>query len=451
MKKIASLILALCIATATFAQIPQSFGFQTVVRNNNNVLINTHVGARLTILKNSATGTSVYCETQDVYTSANGVATFEVGKGTVVSGVFANIGWLTAKHFLKTEIDPDGGTNYTITETTELRSVPYAMFSEMSNGFYKIDSLMAIYNNRLRSTDSLLDIRIGSLKHIDSLILIRLVSDSAFSNGIGYFATSNNTAITFAPSNLWYRPSDTTWKMPDHQWDTAGQVSNSHLGVGYNGWIDLLAWATSGYNNVYPSDSTITSSYYGNGTSNLNGTPYDWPNFNRINFRRQTYQPDTWRTPTVTEFTYIFNSRPNASNLRALATVNGINGLVLLPDDWPGMPFGCTFLPQADNWGINTYDGIFWTAMENQGAVFLPASGYLHRSPPYHCHDQGMQGFYWTETSATNSVANCYYMYFGILYNISGFRNTIFVPDDICGREFNHSVRLVKDVELHHD
>ena len=451
MKKIASLILALCIATATFAQIPQSFGFQTVVRNNNNVLINSHVGARLTILKNSATGTSVYCETQDVYTSANGVATLEVGKGTVVSGVFSEINWFSGKHFLKTEIDPDGGNNYTITETTELRSVPYAMFSGMSYGFDKIDSLMAVFNNRLRATDSLLGIRIDSLKHIDSLILIRLVSDSVFRNGIGYFATSSSTAITFAPSNLWYRPSDTAWKMPDHQWDTAGQVSNSQLAVGYNGWIDLLTWATSGYNDIYPTDTVVTGSYFGNGMNNLNGTSYDWAYFNQIDFCHQTYLPDTWRTPTAAEWTYIFNTRPNATNLRCLATVNGINGLVLLPDDWPGMPFGCTMVPQADNWGINIYEGIFWTAMENQGAVFLPASGYLHRSPPYHCHDQGVQGFYWSETSATNSASNCYYMYFGIMYTVGGFRHALYVPDGICGRDFSHSVRLVKDTRIHQD
>ncbi|MBR5028915.1 MAG: hypothetical protein IKX51_06820, partial [Bacteroidales bacterium] len=112
MKNIISLVLAFCVTVATFAQMPQSFGFQTVVRNNNNTLINSHVGARLTILKNSATGTSVYCETQDVYTSSNGVATFEVGKGTVVSGVFAEISWATSRHFLKTEIDPNGDTNY---------------------------------------------------------------------------------------------------------------------------------------------------------------------------------------------------------------------------------------------------------------------------------------------------------------------------------------------------
>jgi len=447
MKNIISLVLAFCVTVATFAQMPQSFGFQTVVRNNNNILINSHVGARLTILKNSATGTSVYCETQDVYTSSNGVATFEVGKGTVVSGVFADISWLTAKHFLKTEIDPDGGTNYTITETTELRSVPYALFSGQSNNFTKIDSLMAIYNNRLRRTDSLANISVGNLRHIDSLILIRIYSDSVFRGGIGRFATSDTTFITFSPANLWYRPSDTSWKMPDNQWDTAGQYSNSQLSVGYTGWVDMLTWATSGYNNIYPTDTSLTSTYFGNGLNNLNGTPYDWAYINTIYFRRQPYIPNTWRTPTDAEWTYIMTGRPNAVNMRCLATVNGINGMVLLPDDWPGMPMGCSMNPLTNRWGANNYSGIFWTAMESQGAVFIPAAGYLHRSAnPMHCHDQGMQGFYWSETSHPTSSADCYYMNFGLLGTVGGFINAVFSPSTPCGREYSHSVRLVKDL-----
>lgn len=451
MKNITSLILALCITAVSFAQVPQSFGFQTVVRDNGRVCNETSVGARLTILKNSASGTSVYCETQTVTTSSNGVATFEVGKGTVVSGVFSDISWLTAKHFIKTEIDPQGGTNYTITATTELRSVPYAMFAELSSLFTKNDSLMAIFNNRFRATDSLLNLSIDSLRHIDSLILISLYSDSVYNNGIGYFTTSMNTAITFSPGNLWFRPSDSLWKMPDHQWDTAGQVSNSQVAEGYTGWVDAMAWATSGFNGIFPYDTALTGSYFGNGLNDLNGSNYDWGFYNSINYNRTTFPPDTWRTPTDAEWTYIFNTRPNAANLKGFATVNGIHGLVLLPDDWPGTPFGCTFVPQPVSWTVNVYNGIFWTAMEKNGAVFLPASGYLHRSAtPMHCHDQGTQGFYWSDKSSPTNNGFAYYLEFGIMHNFSGPYN-VFWPSNADERSYGHCVRMVKDVDLHHD
>lgn len=445
MKNIISLLLAFCVTVATFAQVPQSFGFQTVVRNNNRVITNSTVGARFTILKR---GTSVYCEQQTVTTNANGVAYFEIGKGTVVSGVFADIEWLSARFFLKTEIDPNGGTNYSTTETVEieLKSVPYAMLSGKANTFTKIDSLMALYNNRLSATDSLLGININRLRAIDSLILIRLYSDSVFYDGIGRFATSDTTFITFSPANIWFRPSDTSWMMPSHQWDTAGQVSNSQLAVGYAGWIDMLSWGSSGCGGVFPTDTSFTGNHYGNGLSSLNGTCYDWPFINNIKHRSTTYPPDTWRTPTDAEWRYILSQRPGAANKRCLASVNGINGLVILPDDWPGMPFGCTFRPQSANWTDNVYNGIFWTAMETRGAVFLPAAGYLHRSVPYHCHDQGMQGFYWSETTSATSDADAYYMNFGLMYGFSGARLVV-APSNVCSRDYFHSVRLVKDIQ----
>ena len=452
MKKIIITLFAItCIFATSFAQVPKTFGYQTVVRANQRVVQGATVGARLTILKNSATGTSVYCETQNVTTSSNGVATFEVGRGTVVSGVFADIEWLSAKFFIKAEIDPAGGTNYTQTETMRLNSVPYAMFADKANYYTKMDSLMAIYNNRFNITDSLLNLRIDSLRHIDSLILIGLYSDSVFTNGVGRFATSDSTAITFSPANLWFRPSDSLWKMPDDQWDTVGQVSNSQLAAGYTGWINMLTWATSGYNGIYPVDTSLTGSHYGNGLSSLNGTPFDWGMINEIQHRNSSFQPGTWRAPKVSELEYILQHRPNAANLMGFATVNGIHGMVLLPDDWPGMPHGCKFVPQPVSWDTNVYNGIFWTAMENRGAVFLPAEGYLHRSAtPMHCHDQGWQGFYWTETSSSTSASDAYYLDFGIMSSFGRMYNVI-NPSALCDRLYNHNVRLVKDIAVQND
>ena len=85
--------------------------------------------------------------------------------------------------------------------------------------------------------------------------------------------------------------------------------------------------------------------------------------------------------------------------------------------------------------------------MESQGAVFIPAAGYLHRSAiPMHSHDQGMQGFYWSETSHPTNTTDCYYMNFGLMGSVSGVINAVFAPSNACGREFSHNVRLVKDL-----
>ena len=98
------------------AQVPQKISYQAVIRNSSNALVASQaVKMRITILKGSATGTEVYVETHNPTTNANGIVTIEIGGGTVVSGVFANIDWATGATFVKTETDPAGGTNYTLT------------------------------------------------------------------------------------------------------------------------------------------------------------------------------------------------------------------------------------------------------------------------------------------------------------------------------------------------
>jgi hypothetical protein len=111
--------------------------YQAVIRDNGNKLLsNTAVGMRISILQYSATGSTVYVETQKPTTNFNGLAGIEIGSGTVVSGSFATIDWSKGPYFIKTETDPNGGTNYTITGTSQLLSVPYALYAKNAgNGF----------------------------------------------------------------------------------------------------------------------------------------------------------------------------------------------------------------------------------------------------------------------------------------------------------------------------
>ena len=110
--------------------VPQRFSFQAVIRDDANQLLNSQsVGIRLSILQGSASGTAVYVETHSASTSSNGLVSLQVGGGTVVSGALAQIDWASGPYFIKTETDPSGGTNYSITGTSQLLSVPYALFS----------------------------------------------------------------------------------------------------------------------------------------------------------------------------------------------------------------------------------------------------------------------------------------------------------------------------------
>ena len=120
----------LLINTSIFAQAPQKMSYQAVIRNTSGALVtSTSVGMKISILQGTATGNVAYSETQIASTNANGLVSLEIGSGTVVSGTFASINWATGPYFIKTETDPIGSTNYTITGTSELMSVPYALFS----------------------------------------------------------------------------------------------------------------------------------------------------------------------------------------------------------------------------------------------------------------------------------------------------------------------------------
>jgi uncharacterized protein (TIGR02145 family) len=121
------------------AQAPNKMSFQTVVRNNLGKLVsNKTIGVRLSILKTTSTGTAVYVESHSKTSNVNGLLTLEVGTGTVTSGTFATIDWAQGPYFLKTEMDVNGGTNYSITGVTEFVSVPYALTANsvktLSNG-----------------------------------------------------------------------------------------------------------------------------------------------------------------------------------------------------------------------------------------------------------------------------------------------------------------------------
>jgi len=134
MKKLFAILFTVMLSAAVYAQAPQKMSCQAVVRNQNNVLvINTLVGMRISILQGSAAGVAVYVETQKPTTNANGLASFSIGSGTLVSGNFATINWANGSYFIKTETDPNGGGNYSIAGTSQLMSVPYALFAASGN------------------------------------------------------------------------------------------------------------------------------------------------------------------------------------------------------------------------------------------------------------------------------------------------------------------------------
>jgi len=130
MKRINTILLAVMLSASIFAQVPQKITYQAVVRDDNGTLIsNTQVGIEINIYQDSVTGTLVYTETQTPTTNANGLLTIEIGGQTG----FDTISWANGPYFLETNIDPAGGTNYTITGASQLLTVPYALYAKTAD------------------------------------------------------------------------------------------------------------------------------------------------------------------------------------------------------------------------------------------------------------------------------------------------------------------------------
>ena len=230
------------------------------------------------------------------------------------------------------------------------------------------------------------------------------------------FSVSENKTVTFSPGNLQYHAANDEWRFAPNQTDYIGE-DNANISSSYNGWIDLFCWGT------------------GNNPTNTNpegeDTFVDW-GVNKIG----SYAPNTWRTFTYDEWYYLRYERPNYDKLIGVAQVNGVNGLILLPDAWV-CPSGVTFKAGFHNdWctecygNYQTISALEWSKLEASGAVFLPAAGYRGGSDVY-----GVQGggYYWSATEYGSRDAGHLGFYSGGAY--MGYYD----------RNFGQSVRLVQD------
>jgi hypothetical protein len=131
MRKLYTLLTAIIITSSAFAQAPEKMSYQAVVRDGSDALVSsTSVGMQISILQGTSSGTAIYVETQTPMSNANGLVSIEIGGGTLVSGDFTTIDWANGPYFVKTETDPLGGATYTITGTSQLLSVPYALHAK---------------------------------------------------------------------------------------------------------------------------------------------------------------------------------------------------------------------------------------------------------------------------------------------------------------------------------
>ena len=242
------------------------------------------------------------------------------------------------------------------------------------------------------------------------------------SQGIGTFSVSASKQVTFSQGNLQYHPANNVWQFAANQTDYIGDA-NANISSTYNGWLDLFGWSTSA-NNFGVSASESSSDY--------SGSFVDW-GINKIG----NDAPNTWRTLTYEEWDYLLNYRNNATSLCGVAQVNGVNGLIFLPDNWI-CPAGVTFKSGFHNYisteyyaAYQTFTADQWSKLEAAGAVFLPAAGYRNGTV---VNKLQYNGYSWSAPEVNSNYAN----------NLK-FRSA---DASVRGGDRHHglSVRLVKDL-----
>ena len=194
MKRLYSLLVILSFASGIFGQPPQKLSYQAVIRKSTGSLVtNQTVGMKISILQGSVTGTAVYVETQTKLTDANGLVTIEIGGGTPVIGTFAGITWKTNTFFIKTETDPKGGTNYSITGTGQILSVPFALYAASAPPTTNANAISSgnldpLYYSAYQ--DLIEEGRLDNTTGTD--ILTRTQADSRYNQKIGFFAFNSD-------------------------------------------------------------------------------------------------------------------------------------------------------------------------------------------------------------------------------------------------------------------
>lgn len=250
----------------------------------------------------------------------------------------------------------------------------------------------------------------------------------------GLFSVSPTEQVRFSPGNLQYQASTDTWRFALNQYDVVG-ANNANISASNEDWIDLFGWATSGYAGCEPYLTSTDASLYGIDES-IDSTNYDWGIYNAISNGGNS--AGMWRLLSSDEWGYLLYERTGASDLLGVGCVAGVNGLILLSDDFV-LPDSIEFRHAvASDSGedlyriVNDYTAVEWTRMEAAGAVFFPAAGArIGKKVMY----TAIAGYYWSSTPFEYDTVSIYCM---------GFDSSRAVWEGLSNRTNGRSVRLVK-------
>lgn len=279
------------------------------------------------------------------------------------------------------------------------------------------------------------------------------VAAGALPEGVtpGLFSVSATKMVRFSKGNLQYNKTDSEWSFMANQYDMV-ETENQQVGTDYENQniVSLFGWGTSGYNHgasAYQpwSTSTNISDYnaYGNANNDLNSQDgkADW-GYNAIS-NGGNIENCGWRTLTISEWWYMFATRTTPSGIRyAKGNVSGVNGVILLPDNWIASTYGLNNT-NGGSCSSNSISASDWTnILEACGAVCMPFAGWraMKNYTDNVVFNVNTQCCYWSATHCiTYGEPRAISMYFVASSGSCGTTESY--------RNYGCSVRLVRDVQ----
>lgn len=438
------------------AQAPQSFNYQAVIRDGGGFLFKSEeVSLRITILKDDPEGDVEYSETFLTTTNDFGIVNLNIGTGNVETGVFSTIDWGGYTHYIKVEVDLEAGTNYTLMGTTQLLSVPYALFSEQTGDTTRWrKNASGLYYAKGRVGIGLEDTDTASLLHVDGYIR----ADSAFKHTMftGYSDTLNQvTNIDFTNNKLKYKTciysgGIIVYTSEESEWvenadefilppplficgtpiidERDGKVYPT-VAIGDQCWLAknldvgmMISSSTSGYNQT--DNGEIEKYCYDNAPANCEtyGGLYEWPEAMQYvtTDGAQGICPDGWHIPTDEELKLLEGSADSFYPVgNPFWSISG----------WRGLDVGCRLRESGtDHWQAPNACATNESGFTALGSGFRNAinGGFLNLT---------FSNPIWSSTNYSSAAAWCRVIAYDQPGTYRGWDN----------KQYGYSVRCLKD------